>query len=152
MKYDNYSTTQKSSDLVSDDNTTNRKSSDLVSEENTTNHKSSDLVLEENTTAQKSSDLVFSSNTTNRKASDLVLEENTTNDQVFKPSTSGKSNDNLSLRWAKKQPTKCELVESFLDLKGSMSIMSNNVMAMERRLSTVETNLTELIAYINQKL
>ena len=91
--------------------------------------------------------------TTKQFLSDTILEENPTGD-IFKPSTAKRANnsDNLSRRWAKKQPTKCELVESFLDVKGSLIITSNNLAAIDRRLQTLETNLSELIAYINTKL
>ena len=91
--------------------------------------------------------------TTKQFLSDTILEENPT-EVIFKPSNAKKANniDNLSRRWAKKQPTKCELVESFLDVKGSLIITSNNVSAIDRRLQTLETNLSELIAYINTKL
>ena len=91
--------------------------------------------------------------TTTTFLSDSILEENPNGD-IFKPSTVKKAynSDNLSRRWAKKQPTKCELVESFLDVKGSLMITSNNVTAMDRRLQTLETNVSELITYINTKL
>jgi len=71
--------------------------------------------------------------------SDTIVEENPTGD-IFKPSTA-KREDNLFRRWAKKQPTKCELVDFFLDVKGSLIITSNNLLAIYRRLQTLETNL-----------
>jgi len=77
-------------------------------------------------------------------------EKNPTED-IFKPTK--KSNiENLSRRWAKKQPTKCELIDSFLDIKGSLIVTSNNVSTIDRRLQVLETNVSELIAYINTKL
>ena len=52
----------------------------------------------------------------------------------------------------KMQPTKCELVDSFLGVKSSQIITSHNVSAIDRRLQTLETNLFEFIAYINTEL
>ena len=80
-------------------------------------------------------------------------EKNPTED-IFEPTKTKKSNniENLSRRWAKKQPTKCELIDSFLDIKGSLIVTSNNVSTIDRRLQVLETNVSELIAYINTKI
>lgn len=128
MKYDDYPTTEQCRKMEYDDYPTAHKTSN----KNTKIHKPSNTILEENTT---------------NKEGDEEEEE------IFKPSTKkATSTNNLSMRWSKKQPTKSELVESFIDLKGSMSIMSNNVMAMDKRIQTLETNLSELISYINEKI
>ena len=98
----------------------------------------------------------YDKNPTTQKPSDKVLDKNTKSKKeeidIFEPSTTKTTNNNLSMRWAKKQPTKNELVESFVDLKGTLSIMSNNVLAMDKRLQTLETNFSELVTYINDKI
>ena len=90
--------------------------------------------------------------TTTQNPRKSEYEKNPTED-VFKPTTAKKSNiENLSRRWAKKQPTKCELMDSVLDIKASLIVTSNNVSTIDRRLQVLETNVSELIAYINTKL
>ena len=105
-----------------------------------------------NTTSQNSRKTEYDNSPNNEDPSDMILDENTT-EQIFKPSTmKGNGNNNLSKLWAKKQPTKNEMVESFLDLKTSTSIMSNNTIAMDNRLQTLERSFSELVSYINQKI
>ena len=103
-----------------------------------------------NPTTQNSRKTEYDNSPNNEDPSDMILDENTT---IFKPSTmKGNGNNNLAQRWAKKQPTKNEMVESFLELKASMSIMSNNTIAMDNRLQTLERSFSELVSYINQKI
>ena len=59
---------------------------------------------------------------------------------------------NLSLRWSKRQPTKNELFEQFTELKSSFAISQNSILMMEKRITTLETDMAQLIEYINTKL
>ena len=59
---------------------------------------------------------------------------------------------NLSLRWSKRQPTKNELFEQFTELKSSFAISQNSILMMEKRITTLETDIAQLIEYINTKL
>ena len=59
---------------------------------------------------------------------------------------------NLSLRWSKRQPTKNELFEQFTELKSSFAISQNSILMMEKRITTLETDIAQLIEYINAKL
>ena len=59
---------------------------------------------------------------------------------------------NLSLRWSKRQPTKNELIEQFTELKSSFAISQNSILMMEKRITTLETDIAQLIEYINTKL
>jgi len=61
-------------------------------------------------------------------------------------------NKNLSLRWSKRQPTKNELIEQFTELKSSLAISQNSILMMEKRITTLETDIAQLIEYINTKL
>ena len=61
-------------------------------------------------------------------------------------------NKNLSLRWSKRQPTKNELIEQFTELKSSFAISQNSILMMEKRITTLETDIAQLIEYINTKL
>ena len=80
----------------------------------------------------------------------LKLEENTSG-ETFQPKRQKNKVDNLSLRWSKRQPTKNELVEHFMELKSTTVIQQNSVLLMERRIVTLETDLRDLIEYINAK-
>jgi len=89
------------------------------------------------TTTQNHRKLEYDNFTTKQQQqllSDTILEENPTGN-IFKPPTTKRPNnsDNLSRRWAKKQPTKSDLVEFFLDIKGALIITLNNLMAFDRR-------------------
>ena len=124
----------------------------------TTEKNSRKTEYDKNTKEKNSRETEYDENTTTRISSDMVLEEKAENreDHVFTPSirkNAVSSNPgNLSKRWAKKQPTKNELVESFVVLKDSTLIMSNNAVEFEKPLTTLETNVSELIAYINAKI
>ena len=121
----------------------------------TTEKNSRKKEYDKNTTEKNSRKTEYDENTTARISSDMILEEEAENreDHVFTPSILKNAvSSNLSKRWAKKQPTKNELVESFVVLKDSTLIMSNNAVAFEKRLTTLETNVSELIAYINEKI
>ena len=63
-----------------------------------------------------------------------------------------KNKKNLSLRWSKRQPTKNELIEQFTELKSSFAISQNSILMMEKRITTLETDIAQLIEYINTKL
>ena len=141
-----------------DDYTTEKNSRKTEYDKNTTEKNSRKTEYDNYTTEKNSRKTEYDNYTTAHNSSDMILEENTENreDHVFTPSNQKKAESsnpgNLSKRWAKKQPTKNELVESFVVLKDSTLIMSNNVAAMDKRLTTLETNVSELIAYINEKI
>jgi len=56
------------------------------------------------------------------------------------------------LRWTKRQPTKNELFEQFTELKSSFAISQNSILMMEKRITTLETDIAQLIEYINTTL
>ena len=153
MEYEDYTTTQNPRKTEYEDYTTTQNPRKTEYEVYTTTQNPRITEYDDYTTTQNPRKTEYDDSTTTQFLSDTILEENPTGD-IFKPSTAKKANnsDNLSLRWAKKQPTKCELVESFLDVKGSLIITSNNVSAMDRRLQTLEANFSELVTYINTKL
>ena len=70
----------------------------------------------------------------------------------FQPKNQNVKNKNLSLRWTKRQPTKNELFEQFTELKSSFAISQNSILMMEKRITTLETDIDQLIEYINTKL
>ena len=74
-------------------------------------------------------------------------------DESFQPKKQNeKIKKNLSLRWSKRQPTKNELFEQFTELKSSFAISQNSILMMEKRITTLETDIAQLIEYINTKL
>ena len=74
-------------------------------------------------------------------------------EESFQPKKQNvKKNKNLSLRWSKRQPTKNELIEQFTELKSSFAISQNSILMMEKRITTLETDIAQLIEYINIKL
>ena len=73
-------------------------------------------------------------------------------DESFQPKKQNVKNKNLSLRWSKRQPTKNELIEQFTELKSSFAISQNSILMMEKRITTLETDIAQLIEYINAKL
>mgnify|MGYP000660145703 CR=1 FL=1 len=72
--------------------------------------------------------------------------------ESFQPKKQDVKNKNLSLRWSKRQPTKNELIEQFTELKSSFAISQNSILMMEKRITTLETDIAQLIEYINIKL
>ena len=60
--------------------------------------------------------------------------------------------NNLSKRWSKKQPTKSELCDTFLDMKNSLLVQSNNIIGMNKRIDGLERDLADLIRYINERV
>ena len=60
--------------------------------------------------------------------------------------------NNLSKRWSKKQPSKSELCETFLDMKNSLIVQSNNIIGLNKRIERLEKDMADLIQYINAKL
>jgi len=72
--------------------------------------------------------------------------------ESFQPKKQDVKNKNLSLRWSKRQPTKNELIEQFTELKSSLAISQNSILMMEKRITTLETDIAQLIEYINIKL
>jgi hypothetical protein len=75
------------------------------------------------------------------------------NIESFQPKKQNEKNKkNLSLRWSKRQPTKNELFEQFTELKSSFAISQNSILMMEKRITTLETDIAQLIEYINSKL
>ena len=73
-------------------------------------------------------------------------------EESFQPKKQNVKNKNLSLRWTKRQPTKNELIEQFTELKSSFAISQNSILMMEKRITTLETDIAQLIEYINTKL
>ena len=60
--------------------------------------------------------------------------------------------NNLSKRWSKKQPTKSELCDTFLDMKNSLLVQSNNIIGLNKRIDGLERDLADLIRYINERI
>ena len=59
---------------------------------------------------------------------------------------------NLSRRWSKKQPTKGELCDTFLDMKHSLTVQSNNIIGLNRRIERLEQDLADLFRYVTERL
>ena len=70
--------------------------------------------------------------------------------QSAQPQPSWKAN--LAKRWSKKQPTKGELCDAFLDVKQSLTVQSNSTAGLHQRLEILEHDLADLIRYINDRL
>ena len=96
-------------------------------------------------------------------ATGAVYEENTSNLSTSKqntdPNPTQKSESeqplwkaNLSRRWSKKQPTKGELCDTFLDMKHSLTVQSNNIIGLNKRIEHLEQDLADLIRYVNERL
>ena len=96
-------------------------------------------------------------------ATDAVYEGNTsdllTNKQNTDPNPTQKSESeqplwkaNLSRRWSKKQPTKGELCDTFLDMKHSLTVQSNNIIGLNKRIERLEQDVADLIRYVNERL
>ena len=96
-------------------------------------------------------------------ASDTVFEENTNGPVVQSANTDPNPtqkveseqplwNANLSRRWSKKQPTKGELCDTFLDMKHSLTVQSNNIVGLNKRIERLEQDLADLIRYVNERL
>ena len=78
--------------------------------------------------------------------------EEETKFESFKPKKQNIKNKNLTLRWSKRQPTKMELTEHFIELKSTLTISQNSIIIMEKRITTLETDIAQLIEYINTKI
>ena len=152
MEYDDFTTKQKLRISEYDDSTAKQKL--RISEYDDSTAKQNPRILEYDdfTTTQNPRISEYDDFTTTQNPRKSEYEENSTAD-IFKPTKTKKSNniENLSRRWAKKQPTKNELIDSFLDVKGSLIITSNNVSTIDQRLQSLETIISELITYINTK-
>ena len=96
-------------------------------------------------------------------ATDAVYEENTNSPVVQSantdPNPTQKSESeqplwkaNLSRRWSKKQPTKGELCDTFLDMKHSLTVQSNNIIGLNKRIERLEQDIADLIRYVNERL
>ena len=99
-------------------------------------------------------------------ATDAVYEENTngpvrpsenTDPNPANPTQKSESEQplwkaNLSRRWSKKQPTKSELCDTFLDMKHSLTVQSNNIIGLNKRIERLEQDVADLISYINARL
>ena len=96
-------------------------------------------------------------------ATGAVYEENTSdgssNKQNTDPNPTQKSESeqplwkaNLSRRWSKKQPTKGELCDTFLDMKHSLTVQSNNIIGLNKRIERLEQDIADLIRYVNERL
>ena len=88
----------------------------------------------------------------NAQESEDIEDSNRNIEESFQPKKQNVKNKNLSLRWSKRQPTKNELIEQFTELKSSLAISQNSILMMEKRITTLETDIAQLIEYINTKL
>jgi hypothetical protein len=88
----------------------------------------------------------------NTNEQETPVPESEENFESFQPKKQNVKNKNLSLRWSKRQPTKNEMVELFVELKSSFAICQSSTLMMEKRISTLETDVAQLIEYINSKL
>ena len=88
----------------------------------------------------------------NTKELETNAQESEDIEESFQPKKQNVKNKNLSLRWSKRQPTKNELIEQFTELKSSFAISQNSILMMEKRITTLETDIAQLIEYINTKL
>jgi hypothetical protein len=88
----------------------------------------------------------------NTNVQETPVPESEENFESFQPKKQNVKVKNLSLRWSKRQPTKNELVELFVELKSSTAIWQSSTLMMEKRISTLETDVAQLIEYINSKL
>jgi len=89
---------------------------------------------------------------TNEQETHVPEPEVDTNFETFQPKKQNVKGKNLSLRWSKRQPTKNELFELLIELKSSFAISQNSILMMEKRITTLETDMAQLIEYINTKL
>ena len=80
----------------------------------------------------------------------FVPDKNTSENPASETTPSWKNN--LSKRWSKKQPTKGELCDAFLDVKQSLTVQSNITARLNQRLEILEHDLADLIRYINERL
>ena len=80
----------------------------------------------------------------------FVPDKSTTENQTSETTPSWKNN--LSKRWSKKQPTKSELCDTFLDMKNSLLVQSNNIIGLNKRIDGLERDLADLIRYINERV
>jgi hypothetical protein len=80
----------------------------------------------------------------------FVPDKNTSENPASETNPSWKNN--LSKRWSKKQPTKGELCDAFLDVKQSLTVQSNSTAGLHQRLEILEHDLADLIRYINERL
>ena len=88
----------------------------------------------------------------NTKELETNAQESEDIEESFQPKKQNVKNKNLTLRWSKRQPTKNELIEQFTELKSSFAISQNSILLMEKRITTLETDIAQLIEYINTKL
>ena len=93
----------------------------------------------------------------------IVFDENTADEETQSRNTDSNPNRtnesqqqswkcNLSKRWSKKQPTKGELCDTFLDMKHSLTVQSNNIIGLNKRIERLEQDVADLISYINARL
>ena len=80
----------------------------------------------------------------------FVPDKNTSENPASETTPSWKNN--LSKRWSKKQPTKSELCDTFLDMKNSLLVQSNNIIGLSKRIDGLERDLADLIRYINERI
>ena len=80
----------------------------------------------------------------------FVPDKNTSENPASETTSSWKNN--LSKRWSKKQPTKSELCDTFLDMKNSLLVQSNNIIGLNKRIDGLERDLADLIRYINERI
>ena len=166
MEYDDFTTKQKLRISEYDDSTAKQKLriseyDDSTAKQNPRISEYDDFTTTQNPRISEYDDFTTKQNpriseyddfTTTQNPRKSEYEENSTAD-IFKPTKTKKSNniENLSRRWAKKQPTKSELTNSFLVIKGGLIVTSNTVSAIDQRLQSLETIISELITYINTK-
>jgi hypothetical protein len=68
----------------------------------------------------------------NTNEQETPVPESEENFESFQPKK--QKNKNLSLRWSKRQPTKNEMVELFVELKSSFAICQSSTLMMEKRI------------------
>ena len=103
-------------------------------------------------TLPPATDAVYGENT-----SDLSTNKQNTDPNPANPTQKSESEQplwkaNLSRRWSKKQPTKGELCDTFLDMKDSLTVQSNNIIGLNKRIERLEQDLADLIRYVNERL
>ena len=91
-----------------------------------------------------------SKNTTENTTLGFSPEENTDTNTTPEKVPSWKGN--LSKRWSKKGPSKAELTDTFLDMKNSLLVQSNNIVGLNRRIEILERDMADLIRYINSRI
>ena len=97
-------------------------------------------------------DAVYEENTSNLSTNKQNTDPNPANPTQKSESEQPLWKANLSRRWSKKQPTKGELCDTFLDMKHSLTVQSNNIIGLNKRIERLEQDVADLIRYVNERL